>query len=377
MGQKWCEFIGTGFSSAIDDFEIRVQGEALNIGRLDRERVREGQALIDARAERVREAVSQPGTLLRVVRLEGAEHAATRSDILATTLSAYQSLRPGQPRRFADGPVPFWAIRLGEHTIVWGAGAGEAKPEVDPATLPAGELHVFGAALEIGRERREPISFDEWANGEVVEATIDGYPVRLRRAGWRIQVWGAEDAELPNVARSTPLSDTGTTADYDIVVSGTAVNIARIDRSERERDPEAHTLARHAILRDSLARLHADRQPFGWRSRNKIDGIECEIRRDGWRLQVWGAGESEPAVDNRDPPEGADSPGEDVATARMAIADCDVHGNRIRKALPPTPEQVTERRAILERLSQAQADRDEEAVAKAQAEFVATHKFAE
>lgn len=377
MGQKWCEFIGTGFSSAIDDFEICVHGEALNIGRLDRERVIEGQSLLDARAARVREAVSQPGSLLRVVRLEGAEHAAARGDILAAILSAYQPLRPGQPRRFADGPVPFWAMRSGEHTFVWGAGAGEAKPEVDPATLPAGEVHVFGAAIEIGRERREPISFDEWASGEVVEATIDGYPVKLRRAGWRIQVWGAEDDELPSVTRVTPLSDTGTTADYDIVVSGTAVNIARIDRSERVRDPGAHTLTRHAILRDGLARLHADRQPFGWRSRNRIDGIECEIRRDGWRLQVWGAGESEPAVDNRDPPKGADSPGEDVATARMAIADCDVHGNRIRKALPPTPEQVTERRAILERLSRAQADGDDEAVARARADFVATYKFAE
>lgn len=377
MGQKWCTFIGTAFSSAIDDFDIRAQGEALRIGLIDRERVREGQALIDARAARVREFVSQPGVLLRVVRLEGEEHAEARRDILASFLSVQHGLRPGQPRRFEHENVSFWALRSGDHTLVWGAGTGESKPEVDPATLDAGEIHAFGGALEIGRERREPISFAEWKHDEVVEATIDGYPVKLRRAGWRLQVWGVEDPELPNVPRLTPFSDTSTMDDYDVVVSGIALNIARVDRSERVRDPEAHATARHNILRDSLARLHADRQPFGWRSRNRIDGIEVEIRRDGWRLQVWGAGESEPAIDNLDPPTGADMPGEHVTTARIAIAPTDVHGNRIRKALPPTPAEVEQRREILARHAAALAAGDDEKAKAAHDEFVATHRFAE
>lgn len=375
MGQKFSNFEGGGFSSAIDDFEITVQGEALRVGLVERERVRDGQTLMDARTVTIREAVLGHEVLRRIVRLEGAEHATARADLIAEILASASPLRPGQARKFAEPGGTFWAKRVGECVVVWGAGSGESEPVYDPASLPSDGFRISGAALEIGRERREFIAFPLWREGEVVEAVVDGRPVCLRRAGWRLQVWGMDDRALPYVPRMAPFGGEGPLGEYEVVASGEAVNIGRLDRSERDRDPEAHAEVRHRLLRDALARLHADRKPFGWRSRNRIDGVECEIRRDGWRLQVWGAGEGEPAIDERPAPPGADPPGEDVPAARMAIADFDVNGRAFRKAKPSTPAQHAKQKEILEQLAQAERDHLDAEVERLKREFYAAHTF--
>lgn len=371
MGQQWKEFAsGRAFSTAIDDFKITLHGNALEVGRFDRERVRQGDDLKRARERIVRQCIDH---VTRVTELSGDEHAAARLERVA---AAYQGTASRVAHLNIDRHAVCVVTRNGR-LLVWDAEDGEpsAPPEPVGNDVVAKAIHVTGRAVNIGRWTREEIPFEQWREGEVVEATIDGQEVKLRRAGWRIQVWGASDLKsLPYVPRMAPLAETGTREDYEIVADGGALAIGRLDREMLRREGDEHAAVRMGILEEALASIHADRQIDGWRDRRMIDGIDCAMRRDGWRLQVWGAGESEPDVDPMPPPHGADAPGLEVPTARIKVADFDLGGKQFAPINNDnSAETQSKRRSLLEKIGEAERAGDDKTAMSLKAEFVATY----
>ena len=72
---------------------------------------------------------------------------------------------------------------------------------------------------------------------------------------------------------------------------------------------------------------------------------------------------------------GADTPGEDVAPARMNLAPFDMSGRQFRKAKPPTPAQAEQRKAILSELTEAERNHRDNDVERLKREFLATYTF--
>lgn len=55
-------------------------------------------------------------------------------------------------------------------------------------------------------------------------------------------------------------------------------------------------------LRNGLGMLQVDQWADGRSEQRAVNGVKVMVRRDGWRIQVWGAEEETPAVDELPPP---------------------------------------------------------------------------
>jgi hypothetical protein len=375
MSQKFVLFkSGRGMSSAIEDFVITVLGEARDVALLDRERVRLGEAHIGARRDLVREAVER---VTRVTQLEGEAHAINRHEIIAEAIarSVEQGAPPldGTPRTIQVATATsVWVARDGEIVVVWGL--DEPRPRVSDSDRASNQaMLVYGAARHIGREKRETIAFADWRDGEIAEATIDGIEVSVRRAAMRLQVWGRNDRPLPYARRNIPVEMPQSPSECEVVADGAALHIGRIDRRVITRDAATHEVERAELMKEFFATIKADRQLDGWRERRLIDGVDCMMRRDGWRIVVWGAGESEPPIDPLPMPPGGDEPGMEVPTARIAVANFGLDGKPFRKPnVETTPELQAKREELLRQISEVERSGDTEGVLALQAQFVET-----
>ena len=72
-------------------------------------------------------------------------------------------------------------------------------------------------------------------------------------------------------------------------------------------------------LYNGLGMAQVDCWPEGHRATHKIDGTRVTIRRCGWRIQVWGVDDAEPAPDALAPPPGATDPAR-RQSSRVTIA---------------------------------------------------------
>lgn len=119
--------------------------------------------------------------------------------------------------------------------------------------------------------------------------------------------------------------------DFELQTHGAAESI--------QRDPNDE-------LREALAYMQADLMDDGASTRRKIDGVDVFVRRCGWRLQVWGVEDAEPAPERRDMPPGGEALDENGKTpvrppAKLAISD------RLTDGSPAFPARVEELPALL------------------------------
>lgn len=102
-----------------------------------------------------------------------------------------------------------------------------------------------------------------------------------------------------------------------------------------------------ADLREALGYAEADRWRDGAAYNHRVDGVQVSIRRDGWRIVVWGDDVSEPPRDPLPMPEGGEPLGPDgvpvprPAARFLTIAPTCADGS----PWPPIPQETPEAKA--------------------------------
>lgn len=70
---------------------------------------------------------------------------------------------------------------------------------------------------------------------------------------------------------------------------------------------------------NAVGMAQCDSWPDGHTARHKIDGVPVMVRRSGWRIELWGVDDPEPAVDALPPPPQATN--ERPRSSRVEIAE--------------------------------------------------------
>ena len=73
-------------------------------------------------------------------------------------------------------------------------------------------------------------------------------------------------------------------------------------------------------VRNGLGMAQVDQWTDGFVQQKRIDGVEVMVRRSGWRIELWGADEAEPAPDPLPAPPDAHDYSKPQAPVRLKIA---------------------------------------------------------
>lgn len=83
---------------------------------------------------------------------------------------------------------------------------GAAFPSaIDDFTITARGPAAQGIAPADLREAAGFAQVDRWRDGYIEDHRVDGVAVRMRRSGWRVEVWGREDPGLEGEPAPDPL----------------------------------------------------------------------------------------------------------------------------------------------------------------------------